>query len=217
MGIVSGSLTVARFRVVGDLPEGWRDTYRTRLNNDAFQEPPQGQGKEEVEGWVQVHNLLDTSFDDFNRWLYNDIALFALRVDKKRLPAKLFRATVDQRKRAWCAEREVERCPRAIVDEIKENLEKEWLARTLPSVAVTECAWSINGGWMVVHSLSEGTGERFRKRFHRTFGLKLVPWSPLDWLDNDEAVNTLMGTAQMPVQLGGPDVHLAGSARTEAP
>lgn len=211
MGIVSGSLTIARFRVVGELPEGWRETFRARLDEFAFRDPPVGQGKEEVEGWVQVHNLLENSFADFNTWLYNDVAVFALRVDVKRLPAKLFRATVDKRKQAWCEERGVERCPNAIVTEIKEDLEREWLERTLPSVSVTEAAWSLTNQWMVVHSLSEGTAERFRKRFFRTFGLKLVPWSPLDWLEDRGMVESVLSQPPMPVQLGGPEVHLAGS------
>lgn len=211
MGIVSGSLTVARFRVVGSLPEGWRDKFRAQLEDNAFHDPPAGQGKEEVEGWVQVHNLLDTTFSDFNQWLYNDVAVFALRVDKKRLPAKLFKATIDKRKAAWCLERGVERCPNAIVTELKEDLEREWLARTLPSVAVTEAAWNLSKGWMVVHSLSEGTAERFRKRFFRTFGLKLVPWSPLDWLEDGSAVESVMSQPPMPVRLGGPEVRLAST------
>ena len=216
MGIVSGGLTVARFRVVGDLAEGWRDTFRDRLNEFAFRDPPQGQGKEEVEGWVQVHNLLDTTFDDFNRWLYNDVALIALRVDKKRLPAKLFRATLEKRKIAWCEERDVPRCPNAVVAELKEQLEQEWLQKTLPTVSVTEAAWNLTGGWMVVHSLSENVAERFRQRFFRTFGLKIVPWSPLDWLDGHELVEDLMSRAPMPVQLGGPTVHLASEIEESA-
>jgi len=211
MGIVAGALTVARFRVVGDLPEGWRETFRARLNEFAFREPPHGQGKEEVEGWVQVHNLLDADFEDFNRWLYNDVALFALRVDKKRLPAKLFKATLDKRKAAWCAERGVERCPNAITTELKDALEKEWLDRTLPAVSVTEAAWSLTGGWLVLHSLSEGIAERFRKRFFRTFGFKLLPWSPLDWLEDPSTVEALLSAPPMPVRIGGPEVHLAGS------
>ncbi|MEQ1564901.1 MAG: recombination-associated protein RdgC [Myxococcota bacterium] len=206
MGVLTGSMTVARYRVVGDLPSGWREQYRDALNDHGFREPPQGQGKEEVEGWVQVHNLLDTTFDDYNRWLYNDVALIALRVDKKRLPAKLFRATLDKRCSAWCTEREVERVPAAIRQEIKENLEHEWLERTLPTVAVTEAAWQITAGWLLVHSLSEGMGERYRKRFFRTFGLKLVPWSPLDYLADRELVDGLLTRAPSPMQLG---VHLA--------
>lgn len=206
MGVVSGPMTVARFRVVGALPSGWRETFRDNLETYAFREPPQGMGKEEVEGWVQVHNLLDTDFSDFNRWLYDDVILLALRVDKKRLPAKLFRATLEKRCAAWCAEREVERVPAAVRQELKEQLEHEWLARTLPTVGVTEAAWHLSGGWLLIHSLSESVAERYRKRFFRTFGLKLVPWSPLDWLDDPALAEALVSKAPTAVQLG---VHLA--------
>lgn len=209
MGIVSGAMSVARYRVVGDLPPSWRDRFRDALQANAFQEPPQGQGKEEVEGWVQVHNLLDAEFDDFNRWLYNGVALFALRVDKKRLPARLFRATLEKRCAAWCKERGVERCPNAVKSELKDNLEQEWLARTLPSSAVTEIAWHVDQGYVLVHALSETVGDRVRKRFLRSFGLKLVPWSPLDWLTDRSQMETLVTRAPSPVQLGGPEVHLA--------
>lgn len=209
MGIVSGAMSVARFRVVGDVPPGWRERYRDALDQHAFQEPPQGQGKEEVEGWVQVHNLLDAEFQDFNRWLYNGVALFALRVDKKRLPARLFRATLDKRCAAWCRERDVERCPNTVKSQLKEDLEQEWLARTLPSSAVTEIAWHVDQQYLLVHALSEAVADRVRKRFLRTFGLKLVPWSPLDWLTDRSIMEALVSRAPSPVLLGGPEVHLA--------
>ena len=207
MGILSGAMTIARFRVVGDLPGEWREQYREGLNKHAFREPPTEQGKEEVEGWVQVHNLLDTSFDDFNKWLYDDYAIFALRVDKKRLPAKLFRATLAKRLDAWCAEREVERCPASVRSELKDALEKEWLARTLPSVSTMECAWSLSGRYLVLQSLSEAKADRFRKRFLRTFGLRLIPWSPLDFLTDRDSVESL--TQHVPKLTLGVGIRLA--------
>jgi DNA recombination-dependent growth factor C len=206
MGVVSGAMTVARFRVTGELPQGWRETYRDKLEEFAFREPPQGMGKEEVEGWVQVHNLLDNEFGDYNRWLYNDVMIFALRIEKKRLPAKLFKATLDKRCAAWCTERGVQRIPAAVKTELKDELEHEWLARTLPSVAVTEGAWHLTQGWFLVHSLSETVAERFRKRFFRTFGLKLIPWSPLDFVGDRDLVDGLLGGSPSSLQLG---VHLA--------
>ena len=200
MAILSGAMTVRRFRVVGDVPENFRDVYRERLDEYAFRERPNEMGKEEVEGWVQVHNLLDTSFEDYNRWLYNNYAVFALRVDKKALPAKLFAATVQKRCEAWCQAQGVERCPSGVKKKIKEELEDEWLKRTLPRVAVTECCWNLNDGWLLLHSLSESASDRFRKRFLRTFGLKLVPWSPLDWLQDREAVEQLLATGPANLQ-----------------
>ena len=40
-------------------------------------------------------------------------------------------------------------------------------------------------GWLLLGTLSEGGADRFRKRFLRSFGLKLIPFSPLDWVDTD--------------------------------
>lgn len=203
MGILSGAMTVRKFRVVGELPENWRTIYRDRLDDYAFNENAAASeehgdstsGKAELEGWVQIHNLLDTTFDDPTRWLYNNFAVFALRVDKKSLPAALFRATVAKRCENWCKEAGVEKCPGAKKREIKDALEAEWLKRTLPRVAITECCWNVTDNWLLLHSLSEATADRFRKRFLRTFGLKLIPQSPLDWLGDRAAAEALIATA----------------------
>ncbi len=199
MGLMTGALSGARFRVVGDLPAGWREIFRDRLNELAFMEPPNQLGKEEVEGWVLTQNLLDTDFTDFNRWLVNDYALLALRVDKKRLPGKLFKAHLDKKIQAWCQERGVERAPNAVKTEIKEKLEEEWLARAFPSVGVTEAIWSVENRYLLIGGFSESVIDRFRKRFFRTFGLKLVPWSPLDWLGATTEVEALI--ARVPTEM----------------
>lgn len=194
MGILSGALTVRRFRVLGEVPEGFRDVYRDRLDEHAFRQPPNEPGRQELEGWVQVHNLLDYEFSDLNTWLYQPYALFALRVDKKVLPAKLLKAHVDKRCQEWARERGQDRCPASKRAEIKEALEDEWLRRTLPRVQVTELSWNMSEGWLALHSLSEGMIDRVRRRFFQTFGLKLVPWSPLDWLEGEDRVRSFMGT-----------------------
>jgi DNA recombination-dependent growth factor C len=194
MGILKGPLTVRRYRVVGELSDGWRERFRERLQALAFKEPVGGVKKEEVTGWVQVHNLLDTDFEDFNRWLYNSYATFALRVDKKTLPAKLFGATLQKKCEAWCKERDVTRCPSSVKTELKEQLELDWLKKALPSVSVTEISWNVTDGYLICHSLSTRIGERLPSLFFRTFGLRLVPWSPLDWLDDVELREGLMST-----------------------
>lgn len=204
MAILTGAMTVTRLRVLEpELHDGWRELYRDRLDEHAFREPPQGIGREEVEGWCQVHNLLDTEFGDFNTWLYQDWAVFALRVDKKNLPSKLAKAMLDKRCQAWAEAQGLQRCSASKRSELKDELEDELLKRTLPTVRVTEVAWNLSAGWVIVHSLSESTVERVRKRFHRSFGKRLAPWSPLDWLDSSDAVDALMGKGASLVATGG--------------
>ena len=142
-----------------------------------------------------MHNLLDANFDDFNIWLYGNYALFALRVDKSRCRPSSSRRRCKSVAKLEPRENEVERCPSSVKAELKDALEREWLKNALPRVALTEACWSIDNGYLVLHSLSEGTAERFRKRFFRTFGLTLVPWSPLDFLEKSEDVETIMSSS----------------------
>ena len=195
MGLLKGMLTAARFRVDGDLPTDWRERYRDGLLDQAFREPVVRTKGEETEGWVEIHNLLDSDFANHNRWLYHPWALFSLRVDKKRLPANLVRATLEKRCQAWCEERETTSCPAAVRSELKSALEEEWFARMLPTVQVTDVGWNVADKTVLVGSLAEGTLARVRKRFFQTFGLRLVPWSPLDILDDKQQVDALLGSS----------------------
>ncbi len=201
MGLMSGAMTVRRFRVAGTPGDGWRERFRERLNAMAFRESPTSTGKEEHEGWVQVHNLLFTSFDDFNVWLYGNFAVFALRVDKKTVPAKLLKATVELELKKWCEENGLERAPSSKKKQLKEALEEEWLKRALPRVGLTELVWNLEEGYVVIDSLSDGIADRVRKRFHRTFGYELLPWSPLDYT-NDSSLNEAL-LATVPTAPGG--------------
>lgn len=183
MGLLSGGMTVRRFRVEGDLRPGWKERVRDQLTAMAFSEPPAGERGVENEGWVQVDDLLATGFEDPNRWRIQDWVVFALRYDKKALPANLLKATVAQQCRAWCEERGLERVPASKKKEIKEALEDDWYRTQLPRVAVVEIAWHTADGIALVGSTSDRMLDRVRTRFHRTFGLELHPWSPLDDLD----------------------------------
>lgn len=192
MGILGGAMTVRRFRVFGDVPDGFRDLYRERLAELAFHDPPNEPGKEVIEGWVCAHNLLETDFSDLNRWLYDPWVLLSLRMDQKALPARLLRATVDRECAAWASEKGVDRCPASIRTQIKERIEDEWLRRTLPRVRVAEVCWNVAEKYVLIGALSETIAERVRKRFFQTFGMRLVPWSPLDWLTDATTVEHLL-------------------------
>ncbi len=196
MGILKGALSGRRYRVEGELPEGWRDTYIEALEANSFREPLSPTRKEPTMGWVQAHNLLDTSFLDVNQWLYNQYALFSLRIDKKVIPSKLFKATLQKRQQHWCTANNRDRCPPGVREEVKEALELEMLKQTLPNVALLECVWNVVDGWLFLHNDSETANDTFRKLFYRTFSLRPVPWSPLDELgDADTALRLVASGA----------------------
>ena len=188
MGILKGALTVRRYHVEGEIPDDFRSIYVDALNDHAFRERPAASVGEEVVGWCQSHNLLDTDFSDLNRWLYNHYAMFSLRVDKKVLPAKLFKAHLEKRIQAWCEANGKTKAPRSVKDDTREQLEIEMLARTLPKVATTELCWNIVDNWVIVHNTSDRINDLVRRKFRETFGLVLTPFSPLDFLSESPEV-----------------------------
>jgi recombination associated protein RdgC len=194
MGILKGPMSARRFRVLGVPPEGFHEKYVAALNNHAFLEPVVPAGKEELQGWTQFHNLLNTSFDDVSKWSYNQYILFSLRVDKKTLPANLFKATIGQQCDEWCAEHGHERVPRNVKEDFVEALEALWLKRMLPRVTTTEVLWDTKESVVYVHAHAQKTIDRITKRFYRTFGLELTPMSPLDRVSSNQKTTALAGT-----------------------
>ena len=201
MGVLKGALTVRRYRVDGEFPEGFRAAYPEFLQAYAFQDPVSKTSKVETSGWVLMRNLLDTDFQDLDAWLVDNYVVFQMRVDKKTLPAGLFKAHLEKREEAWCDEHGREKAPKNVRDELKDQLEFEWLQRALPRVQTTEVAWNLSDGYVLLHSTSTATNDRFRKLFLQTFSLRLVPENPLDLL-GDALADALEAT-------GGTDLRMA--------
>lgn len=183
MGLLQSRLTARRFRVIGDLPDDFRDMFRERLTEFAFMEPPVTQ--QEVHGWTLVDDVTETNFADFNTWYIDHWMIFALRVDKRVLPAQVFKATVNKKCREWAEERNIKRCPASVRSEIKDQLEQEWLRRVMPRTQHTQLSWNVDTGVVYVSSHSDLVCDTIRKRFFRTFGLKMVPFSPLEWIKSE--------------------------------
>lgn len=200
MGILRGALTVRRYRVDGELPQGFAASYPESLQAYAFTDPASKTSKAERSGWVLMRNLLDTDFQDLDAWLVDSYAVFQLRVDRKALPAKLFKAHLEKRIEAWCDEHGREHAPRGVKEELQEQLEFEWLARALPRVQTTEVAWNMADGYVLFHSLSTRANDRFRKLFLQTFGLRLLPENPLDTL-SDSLADGLESTGSTDLRL----------------
>ncbi len=195
MGFLSGPLTVRCYRVEADPPEGFRAIYPEALLAHAFHAPMSKAWREDVVGWVVTENLLDTHFDRVEAWLFNQYAYFSLRVDKKSLPARLVKAMHQKRIQQWCEETGAKACPRDVRADLKDALELELLQKTLPRVQVTECVWNLADRTVWFHSTSEKANERFRKLFHQTFGLVLLPDNPLEWVDEQAAAALAGGGA----------------------
>jgi DNA recombination-dependent growth factor C len=187
LAILKGPMTVRRYRVNGEAPEGFRMKYSDALEAHSFRDPASLTHREEVVGWVETENMLYQNFADINRWLWEPYAMFSLRMDKKVLPVKWVRALQDQRVREWCENQGQKIAPSSVKRDIKDAVETELLTKTLPRVQLIEVCWNVAEGWLLFNSQSVRVNDVFRKRFHATFGLELHAQHPLEWLPENLA------------------------------
>tara|TARA_Y100001968_G_scaffold143511_1_gene131134 strand:- start:463 stop:1089 length:627 start_codon:yes stop_codon:yes gene_type:complete len=174
MPLLKGAMGANRYQVVDPPDDLQRDDLIQRLNENAFKEPFSKATSGETLGWVNLHNLCVTEFSSEDS-AYSQYLCFALRVDNKRLPAKLVRAELELRADNWMKERGADRIPSRVKRELKEQLELELLPQQLPSVNAHDICWDLANHRVWFFSNSRKVNESFRHRFGQTFDLDLVP------------------------------------------
>jgi recombination associated protein RdgC len=217
MGILSGALGARRFRVAGKLQDNFRDLYGEHLTKLGFRPPPSLSPNADVEGWVLIDDLTTSRFDDINKWLVDHYLVFSMRIDTLRLPAKIVKAEVRRRCQEWTEEHNVERCPAQVRSEIKSSVEEEMAQRSMPATKIVEIAWDIHSDMLYVSSASETICDRLRRRFYRTFGRRLVPFSPLDWVDEKLATKAVTTSTLEAVESVVSDIAASTRNITAAP
>lgn len=178
MPLLTGALGGRRYRVIGDFNPEIRETYLDRLREEAFREPRSAAKGGENLGWVTLHNLCDTEFSG-ESCFFTQYFCFSLRIDNKRLPAKLVKALLELRMRDWLAESGREKVPTVVKKEMREQLELELFPRQLPSVAVHDVCWDLTRGTAHFFSNSGRANEVFRTLFAKSFQLETRPIGPL--------------------------------------
>lgn len=168
-----------RYRIGGPLPSPYGEEFQRRLTDRRFL--PLSAHEECSFGWVTADNLLITDFD-VDTVIRGEHALFALRLDRRRVNAKLLRAQIDleirgRRKAAEDAghRRRLTRDERL---QIRADMKTELLERTNPSVQV--CTLILHPKRRVLHvlSLTRSLNEIVVRHWRDTFGVELAPVTP---------------------------------------
>jgi hypothetical protein len=183
-----------------DTPTAWRAQLAGRLTEYAFLDVRLEQAAPSV-GWVLSQDPLECDFTDINRWLYNQYALFSLRVDQKKIPSAKLKANVNKRLALWCSANDRAAAPKAVKDEIKEAVEVEMLRTTPASMALYPVLWNLHDNWLLFHASADTVVGTFRKLFHKTSGIQLLEDSPEGWLRDDALRSAFLSVPVM--NMGG--------------
>lgn len=171
MGLLQGTMSIRMYRVEGELPKKYREEFLEEIQRNAFREL--GPEKEFGVGWVSPANFLDTDFED-GKVFQNQYLTTAMRVDKKAVNARLFRALFERELEKFKAESNREKVKPSEKREIKERLRRKLLAQAEPNRKTFDLCWDTGQGRLYFFGTSDRLQDLFREQFWNTFHLEPV-------------------------------------------
>ena len=182
MGILSNTVSICQFRVVGDIPAGDLFPWVTeRLTRHGFTSIDQGAAEQSI-GWVHMDDHRESDFAaPAASWRDHYVAL-ALRRDYRHIPAALLRAHLKNAENEYLAANPgYNRVPKQKREDLREAVRGSLLARTLPIPSVYDAVWDTRTNLLTLATLGSKGVDLFETHFKKTFeGLRLVAFHPYD-------------------------------------
>lgn len=175
MGLLQGAFSLKRFLVLGPVPEEGEllsglESHRFRPFEDGLEE--------ERSGFVDWRNPLMVPPDPVYA-LQDRFALFALRIDTRKVPALLLRAEADLRLQNLMKEKDLPRVGKETRISVQDEVKVDLLKKVLPTPRMVEVAWDLRGGLLWTTASSSKTQGLLAAIFHKAWGLELQPLAPL--------------------------------------
>ncbi len=171
-----GSLTFRCYAVGGKsaMPSGEKIVERL----DAFAFTGLGDAEEgSVVGWIAGEHLFDGAFD-IDKVMRGPYAVFALRVDTRKVNGALLNAHTAVEVAAVMEAEGLERLGGARRREIKQEIKRRLLKETPPSQKAYGVFWNVRARKVYLQTTSKTVHEHFRGFFERCFDASLEPQVP---------------------------------------
>jgi DNA recombination-dependent growth factor C len=182
MTIGAGSFALSRFRLVTpskDTPLSWI----VEKIQKHFISPLQIEDtREENMGFCHPFTG-EPNLNNEHSLIYDNNLLFALRFDKKKIPAtflklQLLNALESLGQGVEDEQGRVKKVSKKIKDALKEKLKDELLKMTVPSIRLVEIMWNLDSNEIWLFSASSSVKESFEKLFLEAFELPLIELTP---------------------------------------
>jgi hypothetical protein len=180
MGFASGSVSFRRYAVLGkakDMPKLADEALLEKLAEHVLK-PGEFGGVEDVEyGWSGGRHIFDSRFT-FDRNVFNDAIVFALRFDTNKVPGDLKKAYEAMEEDAVAANNPSGFISKAqkkgVKDVVRQKVEEEMKSGKFRKSKLVPILWDVPGQ-MLYSTATGGSLEKLMEIFERTFGLELQP------------------------------------------
>ena len=177
MGLLTGSASLTRFSVTGELPDSFWDFAAERIAAYSFKDIDDTMDEYSI-GWVSVADMFDAGFA-YSSYAVGDYLALTMRVDERKVAPAVLKKFVMKEEERVKRERQVPRLARAVRVEIRERVKAE-LIRKGPAVPSTyDLCWNLADNTLLFFSTSRKAMALLEDLFKETFHLSLIlqiPW-----------------------------------------
>lgn len=191
MGILSNTVSICQFKIVGNLPEG--DLYQwssDQLAANSFNSI-ENSTQQLSFGWVHFDDMEQVSFDLPRSFWRDNYTVFTLRRDERKVPSVLFKSELAKEESKFLAANPTfKRVPRKEKENLRDVVSASLYSKILPSPSTFDVLWDRKNNIVTFSNLSNKVIDLFVDLFKKTFdGLRLViihPMSRGEMILNDE-------------------------------
>lgn len=202
MGALSPTQNIIRFRVEGALRRDIHSDIMAGLKANMFTEPLPSD-YEDIVGWVPFADPFTETFDDA-QVLYGTVHLFALRIDRKTIPAKAVEQLLAKRIKEKKEEQDRDFISKNEKAEIKEIIVETLWRKTPYTPQIFEFTWDVEERTAYLYSTQKKAITTLENLFLKSFGHRLFQLFPFVHAvkDMDEIEEGRIKTIN-PMKIGG--------------
>lgn len=167
MGLLAPSAGICHFEVSGTLPPV--EQLAERLQQNRFRSI-ENSTEEYSCGWVEFDDSDASAFDEERNLRREQSLCFALREDRRKIPAALLKRETARLCSEFLASHPTfNRVPKQEREAIRDQASSLLFSRTLPVPAVSDIVWDLDSGLLRFASLSQNRIDTFQGLFHQSF------------------------------------------------
>ncbi|MDY0191695.1 MAG: recombination-associated protein RdgC [Desulfuromonas sp.] len=182
MGLLSNTVSITQFDVVGDFPEqDLANWIGEQLRSNGFQSIENSADELSI-GWVELDDFQSNDFARPDSWWRDNYVTFTMRRDQRRLPSALVKGDMQREQNRFLAENPTyNRVPKDKNEELKELVRSRLLTRVLPTPTLYDVVWNLTTQRLTFANLSTRAIDDVTELFQKSFsGLRLVIVHPIE-------------------------------------
>jgi DNA recombination-dependent growth factor C len=176
MGILSASVSITRFKVDGKLPEPILETVAKGLKEHTIREIDEHLSEKSV-GWTSFATPYQPNFESANFNIGTHL-VFALRMDRKTIPAKLVKKHIEYETAKRLAKSEQDFISKSEKKMIKEHVHAK-LCQRIPATPNTyDIIWNYEDSVLWFFTNLKSANQELESLFFKSFKLTLIRLLP---------------------------------------